>query len=560
MGVLDESGDLARTPLAALLLEGFNTRATGVLSVEHGGGTSRLFLRDGAPVGSQVFVGFRPLGHILLQQGRIDMDALSRSLAKLAETGRPQGEILLEMGAVSRADVERALAEQQAGYFAAIATLEKGRFRFDANAPPPEWTRGGLLSPLRTIVDAFERPQAAALVAAALEPVATGGIRLASNYGQAAGAFRWTPEERALVERLRSTSSLDVFLAPGGVPPERARAILSALLLLGLAGRSDDPITQTLELQISPEERDAEELRPAGAAPPSAPSATPPAAAPAPPRRSDPAEARARRQRLLHLAMQNMGIGPFAGRAERPGNGPAPAGTPARSATPPGSAEEELRRALLEVMPRAKEKNLFARLNITEVATRDQVKQAYLAIAKQFHPDRFAAGAFADLHDTVKDFFTAMNEAYEILADDRKRAEYARGLKGVFRENEEAARADFQKGEACFRTRDFARARGFFESALRAAPRPEYLAALAHVFVVDPVGRDRARARELLDEAMKDPKCDRAFHAAGVLARAEGDEGRAERMFRAALELNPGNPEAARELRLVQGRRAKNRD
>src|SRR5512138_1207336 len=153
MSLLDAPGELARTPLAAVLLEALNARTTGVLEVAHGGGTSRLWFRDGRPVGAQVFAGFRPLGMMLLQAGRIDIDALSRSLASMAETRRPQGEILVEMGAVTPEDVERALAEQQAGYFRAIANLDSGAFVFEPSATVPQWTRGSRLSPVRTIVD-----------------------------------------------------------------------------------------------------------------------------------------------------------------------------------------------------------------------------------------------------------------------------------------------------------------------------------------------------------------------------------------------------------------------
>ena len=62
MSFLSEPGDLAQTPLAAILLEALNQHATGVLEVVHGGGTSRLWFREGRPVGAQVFQGFRPLG------------------------------------------------------------------------------------------------------------------------------------------------------------------------------------------------------------------------------------------------------------------------------------------------------------------------------------------------------------------------------------------------------------------------------------------------------------------------------------------------------------------
>ena len=392
MNILSEPGDLAETPLAAILLEALNTRSSGVLEVAHGGGTSRLWFRDGRPVGAQVFSGFKPLGMMLLQSGLIDIDALSRSLALMAEKRRPQGELLVEMGAVSAEDVARVLAEQQAGYFGIIAALETGRFAFEGSIPVPEWTRSARLSPVRTIVEALERPQASGLVASALQQGAAAGVRLSGGYPGVAEGFRWTEAERDLVARLERGSSLESFFAPSPVPPERARAILAALLLLGVArpggapfeeeattgvALSLDELTASVPIEEPPSAASAPPAPGAARTSPSTPAAAPaprPAATPgatlpppAPPaRRSDPAEARARRQRLLQQAMRNMGVGPFAGHgadapAERVARPAAAIPTPVATAATPsprppgGSAEAQLRDALLAIAPRAKE-------------------------------------------------------------------------------------------------------------------------------------------------------------------------------------------------------------
>ena len=185
------------------------------------------------------------------------------------------------------------------------------------------------------------------------------------------------------------------------------------------------------------------------------------------------------------------------------------------------------------------------------------MKKAFLGLAKQFHPDRFASPALADLQTVVRDFFAAVNEAYEVLSDDRKRAASLEKRKGGDRARSEAAQLDFQKGEACLRTRDFARARGFLESAVRADPRPAYQAALAWAHVCDPANKDRERPRALVAEATKDPSCDRAFYVAGILARDDGNDGAAEKAFKAAIQANPRNADAVRELRLVESRRKK---
>jgi curved DNA-binding protein CbpA len=223
--------------------------------------------------------------------------------------------------------------------------------------------------------------------------------------------------------------------------------------------------------------------------------------------------------------------------------------------------EAQLREALLAIAPRARERDLFVRLGVAETCGRDDAKKAFLALARQFHPDRFGTPGLADLQDVVRDFFAAVNEAYEVLSDDRKRIEYLRRRGGAAADpaRAEAGRVDFQKGEACLRTRDYPRARGFLESAIRADPRPAYHAALAWLFVSDPAHKDPARAKALVAEALKDPACDRAHLVAGILARDAGEDGAAERHFREAVKANPRNAEAARELRLTEARKADRR-
>lgn len=588
MSLLQGPGDLAEVPLAAVLLDVLNQRATGVLTVEHGGSASRLFVRDGVPVGAQSFGGFKPLGQALLAAGAIDVDHLGRSLAEMARSGRPQGEVLVEMGAVTQEQVDQALAEQQAAYLTEVASLATGRFSFDGAAPVPAWTKGIRISPLKAIVDALEKPQAAPLVVSALQPVAAGPVALAAGYDQLAGAFGWSAAESDLVHRLQGLTTLDAFFAEPGLAPERARAVLAALLLLGLAAGRDAPpeaveavpgvVVDLADVAGVPIEPEATPWPSEPAAPVAAPSSSPAAGQPAdaragpshgeeprkasPARRSDPEEARRRRQRLLLRAMQNMGVGPLSGSLP-PNPRPAPASGDARPGPRPAatSAEEELRRALQAALPQARATDLFDRLGVPRSATRDQVKTAYFQLAKQLHPDRFVSPALADLGPQVKDLFAAFNEAYEILSDDRKRGEYLARTGGVAaggrQGDQDAGALDFQKGEACTRTRDFAKARGFYEAALRSHPRPEYQAACAWAIVQDPRG-DRARARSLAEAALRDPACfDRAAIVCAILAREEGDDERAERLLRRALQANPRNADAERELRAVESRREK---
>ncbi|HEU4385322.1 MAG TPA: DnaJ domain-containing protein [Anaeromyxobacteraceae bacterium] len=576
MSVLREPGDLARTPLAALLLAALNEKATGVLTVEHPKGTARLYLRTGMPAGAQVFLGFKPLGQYLLQRGLIDIVALNESLVRMSQGGGPQGRILVEMGAIDQPTLEGVLAEQQAGYVTLIAQLDAGAYRFDSGGALPEWTQAVRISPLKVIVDALEQPQAAQLAGAALAHAGE-TVALTPEYRQVADKFGWTEAERALLESLQAPVAPTTFLAGReGVLRQRARAALAALLLLGLAETSTAPTGATPETPLGL----AADLATVGAPPPPGGAAVPMESiaepqtesilgvAPPESRRSDPDDARRRRQRLLARAIQNMGIGPLT-----PPSRPSPLAAAPPSPGAPGSAEGRsaptgaelgLRRSFEEAWPRAKDGDFFVRLGVAHDASANAVKQAYLALARQYHPDRFLRTALSDLTPRVKELFAALNEAYSVLSDAQKRAEYLSRLRAapsgsgaaVSREAADAAHVDFQKGEACVRTRDFPKARAFLEAAIRGNPgRAEYKAALAATYVADPRGRDLAKAKQVLAEAMKDPACDRAFVVAAAVARLEQDEVRAEQYFRAALKANPSNSEAVREVRLLDERR-----
>ncbi len=569
MSFLREPGDLSRTPLAAILLEAWNLRATGELTVLQPGGDSRLYFRDGMPVGAQTFAGFHPLGQILLGRGLIDIETLGRSLAEMAHSRRRQGDVLVEMGAVTQEVVDRALEDQQAGYVSLISGLSDGAFRFDFDAPIPPWAGRVLVAPMRAVVDALDTPQGEALCSSALA-LAEGPIALSPRHGDISLVFSWTGPEEEILRRLETASTASEILSTPGLPVEHARAVLATLLLLGLAEPAGDVVDLSAlgATAAGPQPaRPARPVPPAGPPPVLGPSAAwAPPGAPLPPvdprRRSDPEESRSRRQRLLARAMQNMGVGPLSAppphRAAPGAAEPAPrAGAPEASRIP--GPEGEVRRALEAALPLAREADLFTRLGLPRGASPEDVKAAYLQLVKQFHPDRFGMPGLADLQPGLREVLSALNEAYGVLSDRTRRNEYlARSSTGGRAPTEAAAaaaRADFQKAEVARRAGDHARARLFLESAIRSDRRPDLLVALAVATLASGKADDREKAWRHLEEAMKDGGCSQAFLVAGTMARDDGDHDRAEKLFRAALRADPRNEEAGRELRLIQGRR-----
>ncbi|RKG96806.1 J domain-containing protein, partial [Corallococcus carmarthensis] len=220
-------------------------------------------------------------------------------------------------------------------------------------------------------------------------------------------------------------------------------------------------------------------------------------------------------------------------------------------------------------------KDHFFTLGVPQDASRDQVKAAFLSLAKLFHPDRLPP-SLPHLAPKITAVFESIREAYEVLHDDTRRKNYQLAQQGAQAAPKApiagpgarpgspgAARADtnaddlFRMGEVFFRKRDFIAASEHYERAHALDPKPLYLAARAWAVYMDPSRKaDMPRAKQWMADAVRtDPNCDRAHYQLGVIARVEGDMDRAERHFRDAVRSNPKHLEANQELRLIDMRK-----
>ncbi|MFZ5470323.1 MAG: tetratricopeptide repeat protein [Myxococcota bacterium] len=285
---------------------------------------------------------------------------------------------------------------------------------------------------------------------------------------------------------------------------------------------------------------------------------------------SDPESAKKRRQRLLRRAMENLGA--------MGGGRPAPtpeanvrvipeSPTPAAPSVPTKSSAED-QQLSAQIERRFKEitekKDHFTLLGLPREASREDVKTAFLGLAKIFHPDRLPP-SLSHLSAKMTTVFEGIREAYDTLYDDARRAAYLRTLAqppvaaGRSGQRAEEAAELFKKGEVFFKKRDYPSAEEHYRRAHSLDPKAEYLAAQGWAVYMNPARKaDAPQAKQQLLDALKaDNNCDRAHYQLGVIYRVEGDVDRAERHFREAVRANPRHLEANQELRLIEMRKKK---
>ena len=310
-------------------------------------------------------------------------------------------------------------------------------------------------------------------------------------------------------------------------------------------------------------------------------------------------EARARRARLRRLGMQNTGLIPGPPRSTEPAAAePSASGEPgaaraAREETPPSSDPVRVptaspgagvrpptvepatgSRSLAEEIEaryaRIKTEDHFARLGVSRSATPQQVKQAFVALAKRFHPDKLPPDLSA-MADKAREVFSSIRESHDLLQNDKSRADYlanaarpptpvvGHAKRQVSGEAQLEARKLRTLADIALKKKAFAEAEQLFAKAHDIEQNPNDLAAQAWCIYLDPTrNKDTGPIELRLRRAFaSDPRCERAHYVSGVIARAAGDTDKAEMHFRAAIETNPNHADAALELRVIERRRSK---
>jgi len=573
-------GDLGETTVAELVAAVLRSRASGTLSIESPGtGEIRAFFRAGDMCGTASFEGFRTLAHVLLASDRVDALQIESTQQAAEKAGKRHGEILIEQGLLTADQLREALASQHRENLRVLLGLQEGKYEWRGWEPPPAWAREVTVDPVSCMVEALESDSLRARRTRVLHWLEGSAVRLSADWQEMQTRVALQVPDRRAAALLTTPRKVDEFVAASKLARARAEALLVAFLLCGCAEPAEAApaaAEEPLELEPLP----AEETLP----PPESGNSTELGAAmadveldrrleeaaggddePLELDRDESAEERARhlRKRMLAQGLRNLGIA-----VPRP-EGAELVDEPPRPAKPAATEHEDpaIRAFVEEVRHRVDTldtQNAYARLSVPNNASADQIKQAYIAAAKRFHPDRASSSpALAPILPDLQALFSALKQAHDDIGSPESRARYDHQLKaggtGKVASRREEASLSLKMGEVLLKKRDFEAGLHKLRRAVDLDPNADALAALAWGIVSDPkvTAAGKEEAMSLINRALRAAGLTaRTHYVAGVLWRTKDPEAAAD-SFRKALQLDPKHSDASLELRLLETRQGR---
>ncbi len=172
---------------------------------------------------------------------------------------------------------------------------------------------------------------------------------------------------------------------------------------------------------------------------------------------------------------------------------------------PAGPSPEEIavHEDIIEKHASLREATVYDLLGITITANDTEVKKAYYAMAKKYHPDRHHSPHLRDVHGLLEELFGKITDAYQLLSsplernryDAKIRAEGTAAVAGGMGPNAEetsesarkkAAEENYKEGKRYFDEMHFFDAIQCLREAVRLYPKKNYHKLLAQALMENP--------------------------------------------------------------------------
>jgi len=228
---------------------------------------------------------------------------------------------------------------------------------------------------------------------------------------------------------------------------------------------------------------------------------------------------------------------------------------------PPGPDQQVAKlRKRAELLRR---QNFYQRLGLGDAEARPLPKdadEAFHKLSRRYHPDTQGTST-AEVKDAAEDVFSLLSESIDGLRKKRVADEHwertrcaQQGTPYVTDRDRTKAKVSFKKGERLFRNRDYSIAEACFHDAMNKDPlTPIYSHMHAYsAFLAKQMPAAEALAIiEKLEPETQSQSSDFQYTTGRILRLSGGDEAKAIKHFEKAVQANPENRDAQRELRLV---------
>lgn len=199
--------------------------------------------------------------------------------------------------------------------------------------------------------------------------------------------------------------------------------------------------------------------------------------------------------------------------------------------------------------------NYYQILQVSSDSSASEVKQAYFKLARKYHPDLFSRNLSTEIKNKIDDIFDKITKSYHTLSDDNKKQEYNKKLdspkKGSKKDLEKRAEVKFRQGKTLYNQARYKEAQVLLEEAIRMNQnKGNYLLLLA--MSQSRIRLYKRKAVENFKKAIKlQPWSPDAYFGLGMLYKNEGMPTLASNQFKKALNVDPDNKAALKELGII---------
>ena len=490
---LPESGRLDQVSACKLYARIAVDEYTGQLALGARGHEIRLGFRKGVPDRAAADAPDLSIGAFLVNKGTLGADDLHEAEGAKASYGGDLLGALFAMGRVNPSGAFELVGEHARGLLQRALCRGTGDFTWQAGAPSPSgaFPLGDRWNLLCDAARSLDEPSARARLGLKLDCPP-----MRSNASRVTlGDLKLTAIEARLATTFDGVRTLEELAARGGA--EGVTIVKLALLLweLGIIGFG------------------------------------PPAVARPPP--PEPKRASA---------------GPAASQS------PAARSAPGAASAPPAEPRELSLPELKSTAAGIHAKSHFEVLGVDRRATPAQVKGAYLALAKQFHPDTASDPRDAEVRTAKEIIFARVNDAYRVLASDSDRALYEAELDDKTGDDSGLQALEiFEKARILLKARKYDDAlRGFEEAIGLDEKAGAFYAWRGYARFISAKGSKKGVHDACMEDIRKAqalaPKSSDAPLFAGHMAKILGDLKGAATWYQKVVELDPKQLDAKREL------------